>query len=85
MRAQEYGAPGGMYMRDRIEIQADVFEGMVGRLVSFTLADGTRIKGDLVEIRDGVGEVHSLRNVHFVSLGDVMRASVGKSNGGVSQ
>ncbi len=69
---------------NRMEMDGNIFEDAVGRLVAFTLNDGTRVKGDLVKIRDGVAEIHSLRNVWHVRLDDVVRVAIGAASGGVA-
>ena len=55
-----------------------LLESLINQLIFITLRDGTRIKGDLVKVENGVAEIHSLKNVHFASIGEIEHVAVGK-------
>jgi small nuclear ribonucleoprotein (snRNP)-like protein len=57
-----------------------VLRNLIGRLIFLRLRDGTRLKGDLIAVEDGVAELHSLKNIHFVEISEIMHATVAKKS-----
>jgi hypothetical protein len=51
---------------------------LVGCLIFLTLKDGTRLKGDLKKIKDGVIELHSLKNIHYIEISDIKHIAIAK-------